>query len=161
LFGIAILNGIVMVSYMEERRKTGLAAAAAAWQAAMTRLRPVLMTATVARLGFLPTALSTNSGAEVQRPLATVVIGGLISATLLTYWCSPPSIPGFVVRALPFVRPLAMPPMRRSRQNDDGEACDSQAQQCRQPVSRVARKSRIYRQVVSPVCAYYLAQLAV
>lgn len=84
LFGIAILNGVVMVSYMEERRKEGLAAAAAAWQAAMTRLRPVLMTATVASLGFLPMALSTNSGAEVQRPLATVVIGGLISATLLT-----------------------------------------------------------------------------
>ena len=84
LFGIAILNGVVMVSYMEERRKEGLATADAAWQAAMTRLRPVLMTATVASLGFLPMALSTNSGAEVQRPLATVVIGGLISATLLT-----------------------------------------------------------------------------
>jgi cobalt-zinc-cadmium resistance protein CzcA len=84
LFGIAILNGVVMVSYMEERRKEGIAMADAAWQAAMTRLRPVLMTATVASLGFLPMALSTNSGAEVQRPLATVVIGGLISATLLT-----------------------------------------------------------------------------
>jgi heavy metal efflux system protein len=76
LFGIAILNGVVMVSYMEERRKEGLAATTVAWQAAMTRLRPVLMTATVASLGFLPMALSTNSGAEVQRPLATVVIGG-------------------------------------------------------------------------------------
>jgi cobalt-zinc-cadmium resistance protein CzcA len=95
LFGIAILNGVVMVSYMEERRKQGLAAAAAAWQAAMTRLRPVLMTATVASLGFLPMALSTNSGAEVQRPLATVVIGGLISATLLTLLVLPALYPWF------------------------------------------------------------------
>jgi cobalt-zinc-cadmium resistance protein CzcA len=95
LFGIAILNGVVMVSYMEERRKEGLAAAGASWQAAMTRLRPVLMTATVASLGFLPTAVSTNSGAEVQRPLATVVIGGLISATLLTLLVLPALYPWF------------------------------------------------------------------
>jgi cobalt-zinc-cadmium resistance protein CzcA len=106
LFGIAILNGVVMVSYMEERRKEGLAAAAAAWQAAMTRLRPVLMTATVASLGFLPMALSTNSGAEVQRPLATVVIGGLISATLLTLLVLPALYPWFC-RARPSVRPAA------------------------------------------------------
>jgi heavy metal efflux system protein len=95
LFGIAILNGVVMVSYMEERRKEGLAATAVAWQAAMTRLRPVPMTATVASLGFLPMALSTNSGAEVQRPLATVVIGGLISATLLTLLVLPALYPWF------------------------------------------------------------------
>lgn len=95
LFGIAILNGVVMVSYMEERRKEGLAMADSAWQAAMTRLRPVLMTATVASLGFLPMALSTNSGAEVQRPLATVVIGGLISATLLTLLVLPALYPWF------------------------------------------------------------------
>ncbi|WP_426421101.1 efflux RND transporter permease subunit [Bradyrhizobium genosp. A] len=106
LFGIAILNGVVMVSYMEERRKEGLAAAAAAWQAAMTRLRPVLMTATVASLGFLPMALSTNSGAEVQRPLATVVIGGLISATLLTLLVLPALYPWFC-RAHRFVRAAA------------------------------------------------------
>jgi cobalt-zinc-cadmium resistance protein CzcA len=109
LFGIAILNGVVMVSYMEERRKEGLAAAAAAWQAAMTRLRPVLMTATVASLGFLPMALSTNSGAEVQRPLATVVIGGLISATLLTLLVLPALYPWFV-RARPSARPAAGDP---------------------------------------------------
>lgn len=95
LFGIAILNGVVMMSYMEERRKEGLTAAVAAWQAAMTRLRPVLMTATVASLGFLPMALSTNSGAEVQRPLATVVIGGLISATVLTLLVLPALYPWF------------------------------------------------------------------
>jgi heavy metal efflux system protein len=93
LFGIAILNGVVMVSYIEERRKEGLAAAA--WQGAMTRLRPVLMTATVTSLGFLPMAVSTNSGAEVQRPLATVVIGGLISATLLTLLVLPALYPWF------------------------------------------------------------------
>jgi heavy metal efflux system protein len=95
LFGVAILNGVVMVSYMEEQRKKGLAAVAAAWQAAMTRLRPVLMTVTVASLGFLPMAVSTTSGAEVQRPLATVVIGGLISATLLTLLVLPALYPWF------------------------------------------------------------------
>ena len=95
LFGIAILNGVVMVSYMEELRAAGLGAAAAARQAAITRFRPVLMTATVASLGFLPMAISTNSGAEVQRPLATVVIGGLISATMLTLLVLPALHPWF------------------------------------------------------------------
>jgi heavy metal efflux system protein len=95
LFGIAILNGVVMVSYMEERRAAGLSHIAAAREAALTRLRPVLMTATVASLGFLPMALSTNSGAEVQRPLATVVIGGLISATMLTLLVLPALYPWF------------------------------------------------------------------
>jgi cobalt-zinc-cadmium resistance protein CzcA len=96
LFGIAVLNGVVMVSYMEERRAAGLDAMQAAMQAAMTRLRPVLMTATVASLGFLPMAMSTSSGAEVQRPLATVVIGGLVSATLLTLLVLPAVYPWFV-----------------------------------------------------------------
>ena len=95
LFGVAILNGVVMVSYMENQREVGLGAAAAARQAAMTRLRPVLMTATVASLGFLPMAISTSSGAEVQRPLATVVIGGLVSATLLTLLVLPALYPWF------------------------------------------------------------------
>jgi heavy metal efflux system protein len=106
LFGIAILNGVVMVSYMEELRATGLDAVAAARQAAMTRLRPVLMTATVASLGFLPMAISTNSGAEVQRPLATVVIGGLISATLLTLLVLPALYP-WLSRASRSVRTLS------------------------------------------------------
>ena len=96
LFGIAVLNGVVMVSYMEERRAAGLDAVQAAMQAAMTRLRPVLMTATVASLGFLPMAMSTSSGAEVQRPLATVVIGGLVSATLLTLLVLPAVYPWFI-----------------------------------------------------------------
>jgi heavy metal efflux system protein len=95
LFGIAILNGVVMVSYIEERRKSGMGPRAAAREAAMTRLRPVLTTATVASLGFLPMALSTSSGAEVQRPLATVVIGGLITATALTLLVIPAVYPWF------------------------------------------------------------------
>jgi cobalt-zinc-cadmium resistance protein CzcA len=106
LFGIAILNGVVMVSYMEELRAAGLGAAAAARRAAITRLRPVLMTATVASLGFLPMAISTNSGAEVQRPLATVVIGGLISATMLTLLVLPALYPWFA-RANRSVRTLS------------------------------------------------------
>jgi cobalt-zinc-cadmium resistance protein CzcA len=96
LFGIAVLNGVVMVSYIEEKRAAGLAPVQAAMQAAMTRLRPVLMTATVASLGFLPMAISTSSGAEVQRPLATVVIGGLVSATLLTLLVLPAVYPWFI-----------------------------------------------------------------
>jgi cobalt-zinc-cadmium resistance protein CzcA len=95
LFGIAVLNGVVMVSYIEEKRAAGLDAVQAAMEAAMTRLRPVLMTATVASLGFLPMAISTGSGAEVQRPLATVVIGGLVSATLLTLLVLPAVYPWF------------------------------------------------------------------
>ncbi|HTJ91463.1 MAG TPA: CusA/CzcA family heavy metal efflux RND transporter [Acidocella sp.] len=95
LFGIAILNGVVMVSYIEERRKSGSSPRAAAREAAMTRLRPVLTTATVASLGFLPMAISTSSGAEVQRPLATVVIGGLITATALTLLVIPAIYPWF------------------------------------------------------------------
>ncbi len=95
LFGIAVLNGVVLVSYIVEKRSEGLSAVAAAKQAALTRLRPVLMTATVASLGFLPMAFSTSSGAEVQRPLATVVIGGLVSATLLTLLVLPSVYPWF------------------------------------------------------------------
>ncbi|CAB3802829.1 efflux RND transporter permease subunit [Paraburkholderia fynbosensis] len=95
LFGIAVLNGVVLVSYIVEKRASGLGAIEAARQAALTRLRPVLMTATVASLGFLPMAFSTSSGAEVQRPLATVVIGGLVSATLLTLLVLPSLYPWF------------------------------------------------------------------
>lgn len=83
-FGIAILNGVVLTSYIRDLERVGLDAREAAFRAAEMRLRPVLMTALVAALGFLPMALSTSAGAEVQRPLATVVIGGLVTATLLT-----------------------------------------------------------------------------
>ncbi len=84
LFGIAVLNGVVLVSYIVEMRERGLAPDEAAQEAARIRLRPVLMTALVASFGFVPMALATSAGAEVQRPLATVVIGGLVSSTLLT-----------------------------------------------------------------------------
>lgn len=84
LFGVAVLNGVVMVSYINKLREEGKSVAAAVREGAMTRLRPVLMTALVASLGFIPMALATSAGAEVQRPLATVVIGGLITSTLLT-----------------------------------------------------------------------------
>ncbi len=84
LFGIAVLNGIVLLTYIRELRHEGLTVANAVEQGAETRLRPVLMTAMVASLGFIPMAISHGAGAEVQRPLATVVIGGLITSTLLT-----------------------------------------------------------------------------
>ena len=84
LFGVAVLNGVVMVSYINKLREEGKSVADAVREGAETRLRPVLMTALVASLGFIPMAIATSAGAEVQRPLATVVIGGLITSTLLT-----------------------------------------------------------------------------
>jgi cobalt-zinc-cadmium resistance protein CzcA len=84
LFGIAVLNGVVLVSHIRLLEAEGLPTDQAVMQGAMDRLRPVLMTALVASLGFLPMALATTMGAEVQRPLATVVIGGLLTSTLLT-----------------------------------------------------------------------------
>jgi cobalt-zinc-cadmium resistance protein CzcA len=84
LFGVAVLNGVVMVSYINRLREEGRSLADAVREGAETRLRPVLMTALVASLGFIPMAIATSAGAEVQRPLATVVIGGLITSTLLT-----------------------------------------------------------------------------
>jgi len=84
LFGIAVLNGVVLMSYIIQKRKEGNNPTDAAREGAEIRLRPVLMTALVASFGFIPMALSTSAGAEVQRPLATVVIGGLITSTLLT-----------------------------------------------------------------------------
>ena len=84
LSGIAVLNGLVMLTYIRQLLAEGLEVKQAILEGAMTRLRPVAMTALVASLGFVPMALATGTGAEVQKPLATVVIGGLISATLLT-----------------------------------------------------------------------------
>lgn len=83
LSGVAVLNGLVMLTFIKELRDK-YPVHKAVWQGAILRLRPVLMTACVASLGFVPMALSTGTGAEVQRPLATVVIGGIISSTLLT-----------------------------------------------------------------------------
>ncbi len=89
LFGVAVLNGVVMLSYFLDLRKQGATVDEAVRQGAERRMRPVLMTALVASLGFVPMALATSAGAEVQRPLATVVIGGLITSTLLTLFVLP------------------------------------------------------------------------
>jgi cobalt-zinc-cadmium resistance protein CzcA len=89
LFGVAVLNGLVWVSSAEHLRETGLNALDAAREAAEHRIRPILVTALVASFGFLPMATSTTSGAEIQRPLATVVIGGLITSTFLTAFVVP------------------------------------------------------------------------
>ncbi|MCA9019934.1 MAG: efflux RND transporter permease subunit, partial [Planctomycetaceae bacterium] len=99
LFGVAVLNGLVWVSAAENlRTKERVPVQDATFQAAMARLRPVLMTAMVASLGFLPMALSHSDGAEMQRPLASVVIGGLITSTLLTSLVVPAIYPWFAPR---------------------------------------------------------------
>ncbi len=84
LSGVAVLNGLVMISYIRSLREDGTPLDEAIRAGALTRLRPVLMTALVASLGFIPMAIATGTGAEVQRPLATVVIGGILSSTVLT-----------------------------------------------------------------------------
>jgi cobalt-zinc-cadmium resistance protein CzcA len=84
LSGVAVLNGLVMITYYNQLREEGKATLAAVVEGSLTRLRPVLMTALVASLGFVPMAIATGTGAEVQRPLATVVIGGILSSTFLT-----------------------------------------------------------------------------
>lgn len=95
LFGIAVLNGVVLVSSAVARREAGLSPSEAAEQAAEIRLRAVLMTALTDVLGFVPMALATSAGAEVQRPLATVVIGGLLTCTMLTMLVLPVVYPWF------------------------------------------------------------------
>jgi cobalt-zinc-cadmium resistance protein CzcA len=84
LSGVAVLNGLVMIAFIRNLREEGRSLSDAIHEGALTRLRPVLMTALVASLGFIPMALATGTGAEVQRPLATVVIGGILSSTILT-----------------------------------------------------------------------------
>jgi cobalt-zinc-cadmium resistance protein CzcA len=91
LFGVAVQNGIIMVSNINRVRKEGLALEEAVLAGATERFRPVLMTATVASVGMLPAALATGIGTDVQRGLATVVVGGLPIATLLTLFI----LPGF------------------------------------------------------------------
>jgi cobalt-zinc-cadmium resistance protein CzcA len=115
LSGVAVLNGLVMLTYIKQLMAEGRSPPEAIYDGALTRLRPVAMTALVASLGFVPMALATSTGAEVQKPLATVVIGGLISATLLTlivlpalyarFHRSKPAFPNAVRRVEPF--PLA------------------------------------------------------
>ena len=84
LSGVAVLNGVVMLSFIKQRREAGEPLDTAIFEGALLRLRPVLMTALVASLGFVPMAINVGLGSEVQRPLATVVIGGIVSSTLLT-----------------------------------------------------------------------------
>ncbi|MCK5908339.1 MAG: CusA/CzcA family heavy metal efflux RND transporter [Caulobacter sp.] len=104
LSGVAVLNGLVMMTAIRQRLASGLALEAAIIDGAMERLRPVMMTGLVASLGFVPMALATGTGAEVQRPLATVVIGGLITATALTLFVLP-AICRFVLRKAEIRRP--------------------------------------------------------
>src|SRR4051794_29994321 len=89
LFGVAVLNGLVLITSIKQLNDQGMPLSEAVLAGAGRRLRPVLMTALVASLGFVPMALSTSTGAEVQRPLATVVIGGLVSSTILTLFLMP------------------------------------------------------------------------
>ena len=89
LSGVAVLNGVVMITFINQLRDKGKTMRDAVVEGSLSRLRPVLMTALVASLGFVPMALNTGMGAEVQRPLATVVIGGLISSTVLTLFVLP------------------------------------------------------------------------
>ena len=98
LFGVAVLNGVVMVSYFNTLVRDGMPIDEAVSKGAMLRLRPVLMTATVASLGLIPLLLSTGIGSEVQRPLATVVVGGLVTSTLLTLIVLPALYKWFAVQ---------------------------------------------------------------
>lgn len=84
LSGVAVLNGLVMISFIRHLLEEGKSLDAAIEEGSLSRLRPILITALVASLGFIPMAIATGTGAEVQRPLATVVIGGIWSSTLLT-----------------------------------------------------------------------------
>ena len=96
--GVAVLNGLVLMASIRRKQQLGLEAATAILQGSLERVRPVLMTALVASLGFVPMALATRAGAEVQKPLATVVIGGLLTSTALTLFVLP-AICGLVMRA--------------------------------------------------------------
>lgn len=118
LFGVAVLNGVVMVSYINNLREEGRSIADAVREGAETRLRPVLMTALVASLGFIPMAVATSAGAEVQRPLATVVIGGLITSTLLTLLILP-TLYGWFERDEEIDEPLG------GKNNEDDHSDDS------------------------------------
>jgi cobalt-zinc-cadmium resistance protein CzcA len=89
LFGVAVMHGVIMVSYIQELRDHGMGLEDAILKGASLRLRPVLMTASVAILGLLPASLATGIGSDVQRPIATVVVWGLVSSVLLTLFVLP------------------------------------------------------------------------
>lgn len=101
LFGVAVLNGVVLVSYLNQLLRGGLSIDEASVQGACLRLRPVLITASVAILGLIPLLFATGAGSEVQRPLATVVIGGLVTSTILTLLVLPALYKWFAIRVQP------------------------------------------------------------
>jgi cobalt-zinc-cadmium resistance protein CzcA len=103
LSGVAVLNGLVMLTFIKQLIAEGRSKRDAIYEGALTRLRPVAMTALVASLGFVPMAIATGTGAEVQKPLATVVIGGLITATLLTLVVLPALYARFSGRTVPLL----------------------------------------------------------
>jgi heavy metal efflux system protein len=111
LFGVAVLNGVVMVSYFNELRREGINVELAVVKGAALRLRPVLITASVAALGLIPMLFATGPGSEIQKPLAAVVIGGLISSTLLTLFILPTLYNVFERRTRPAFHPLPEPPL--------------------------------------------------
>jgi cobalt-zinc-cadmium resistance protein CzcA len=110
LFGVAVLNGVVMVSYFNELRREGLNVELAVVRGAVLRLRPVLITASVAALGLLPMLFATGPGSEIQKPLAAVVIGGLISSTLLTLFILPTLYKVFERKTRPVPHLVPNPP---------------------------------------------------
>jgi cobalt-zinc-cadmium resistance protein CzcA len=116
LSGVAVLNGLVMLTFIRQLVEEGIPSQNAIYRGALTRLRPVIMTALVASLGFVPMAVATGTGAEVQKPLATVVIGGLISATMLTLLVLPAMyafFPGVAARGRPGARHGSTPTVIR------------------------------------------------
>jgi len=112
---VAVLNGLVWVSGAEHARQEGLSPREASLLTAEVRIRPVLMTALVASFGFLPMAMATSAGAEIQRPLATVVIGGIVTSTLLTALVIPAIYPWFVPRVVPRFEPTSPPDVAGDR----------------------------------------------
>ena len=110
LFGVAVLNGVVMVSYFNELRREGMNVELAVVKGAVLRLRPVLITASVAALGLIPMLFATGPGSEIQKPLAAVVIGGLISSTALTLFILPTLYNVFERRSRPVPYPSPNPP---------------------------------------------------
>jgi cobalt-zinc-cadmium resistance protein CzcA len=112
LFGVAVLNGVVMVGYFNELRREGMNVKLAVVKGAVLRLRPVLITASVAALGLIPLLFATGPGSEIQKPLAAVVIGGLISSTALTLFILPTLYNVFERRTRPALHPLPEPPLR-------------------------------------------------
>jgi cobalt-zinc-cadmium resistance protein CzcA len=129
LSGVAVLNGLVMVTFIRQLLENGLAKSAAVVEGALTRFRPIIMTALVASVGFIPMALATGTGAEVQKPLATVVIGGVITATLLTLFVLPALYVLFSGRNIEFARELPGDAAESADETASGQAEIQQNQQ--------------------------------